>query len=94
MQEVQVSLAKDEEVTKHLEEKISELRSNDSEIGKQLAKSALATGAVAAKDSLIMLNLIQSGSGVMDFGKVGSEVVTKIFGDDIGKEVINQLFIL
>jgi hypothetical protein len=89
MREAETALAEDQLATTHLEERVVKLR--ESKFARDVARAALTSGAGVASDSMSMANLIAgvSNSGVGDLGKLGSEVLSKLLGHDISKEVTN-----
>ena len=83
MKAAEAALSEDEAASKHLEEKVIKIREN--KYVKGIAKDLVKSGAGAASDSMFIASLV-SNSGV-GLGKIGGEVVAKVFGEDIGKEV-------
>ena len=64
------------------------LRENES--ARSIARAALVSGAGAAYDSATIAGLVAHGgvaAGGGTLGALGAEAVTKIFGEDVGKEV-------
>lgn len=53
-------------------------------------------GAGAASDSLYIAGLVSGGAGAGGgvIGKVGTEAMAKIFGEDVGKEVTKKFMML
>ena len=85
MKEVEAALLEDQESTTHLQESVVKLQ--ESQLARKIAKDVAISGAGAATDSLYIAGLVSGGSGGAGvLGKVGTEAMAKIFGEDVGKE--------
>merc|ERR1712141_412944 len=86
LKQAQESIDADKEATSHLEEDITNLRSNQKVMNK-IAKDVVFSGGSAANDSVTIFSLVAGKGGAAGTFKAGIETTAQLFGEDVGKEV-------